>query len=637
MMGKCRSKTMKKASVFVFGAVVSGALLLAASTGTDALGRTGGGSDRKADNPQKAFAVRDVRVFDGEKFLPKATVVMQDGRFTAVGDDVAIPPGAEVISGEGKTLLPGLIDAHVHVWDRASLHQSLIFGVTTDVDMFTSVQFMKEIKKAQAKGAADDLAYMISPGILATAPGGHGTEYGVPIPTINDPARAQKFVDARIAEGSDFIKIILDDGSAYGLSRPTISKETLAALIQAAHRRGKMAVVHAASLQDCLDTLSAGADGLAHLYMNDAFDPDFGRKAARQKAFVIPTMTVLEVSAGIKAAAPLAQDPFISPFLKPSDLQSLRAGFPFKTGEANYRAAERALRQLKEARVPILAGTDSGNPGTAYGASLHREMELLVLAGLTPVEALQAATSVPAAKFKLEGRGSIRPGMIADAVLANGDPTQNIRATRDIVSVWKGGRLVDRAGYLEEAKKERAARETAQKPPVPPGLESGLISDFEGDKVTAAFGAGWVISTDSIMGGKSKAEMKLVAGGAQGSKGSLLMTGTDVTESPANWAGAMFSPGAYVMAPANLSAWKSISFWAKGDAKKFACLIFAQHLGWIPAIQFFTAGPEWQEYSFPFKDFGVDGSDIMGIFIGASGAPGEFALQVDDVRLKVVK
>jgi imidazolonepropionase-like amidohydrolase len=627
-------KTMDKPSASVLRALLFGTLLAALSSGTAAVPGVGGDSARKADSSQKVFAVKDVGVFDGEKILPKATVIIQDGKFVAVGENIAIPPDAETISGEGRTLLPGLIDAHVHVWDRASLHQSLIFGVTAVVDMFTSVQFMTEIKKAQAKGAADDLAYMISPGILATAPGGHGTEYGVPIPTINDPSRAQKFVDARIAEGSDFIKIILDDGSAYGLSRPTISRETLTALIQAAHRRGKMAVVHAATLENCIDTLNAGADGLAHLYMNDAYDPDFGRLAARHKAFVIPTLSVLEIMAGIKAAGSLIDDPLVSPFLKLTDLQSLRGGFPFKTAEANYRAAEKALRQLKEAQVPILAGTDSGNPGTAYGASLHREMELLVLAGLSPIEALRAATSLPAEKFKLEGRGRVAPGMIADAVLVNGDPTDNIRATRDIVTVWKSGRLVDRAKYLEEAKKERESQERPKKAPVPPGSESGLISDFEGDKVDAKFGAGWMISTDVFMGGKSKADMKLVDGGARGSKGSLLITGTDVTESAQNWAGVMFSPGTSVMAPADLSARKSISFWAKGDGKKYACLIFAQSLGWTPAIRFFATGPEWKEYSFPFKEFGVDGSDIMGIFIGASGTPGDFALQVDDVRLK---
>ena len=93
-------------------------------------------------------------------------------------------------------------------------------------------------------------------------------------------------------------------------------------------------------------------------------------------------------------------------------------------------------------------------------------------------------------------------------------------------------------------------------------------------------------------------------------------------------------PGATMMAPADLSARKSISFWAKGDGKMYACMIFAQSLGWTPAGQYFTAGPEWKEFSFTLESFRLKGNDIMGIFIGVSGEAGEVALQIDDVRLK---
>ena len=99
--------------------------------------------------------------------------------------------------------------------------------------------------------------------------------------------------------------------------------------------------------------------------------------------------------------------------------------------------------------MPILAGTDAPNPGTAHGASLHRELELLVHAGLAPTEALAAATSVPASAFHLADRGRVARGLRADLVLVNGDPTRDITATRDIVGVWKGGAPVDRAAYAK--------------------------------------------------------------------------------------------------------------------------------------------------------------------------------------------
>lgn len=582
---------------------------------------------------RKPTAIKGARVFDGEKLWTRATVIIKDGKIAALGEDILIPPDAEVIDGEGKTLLPGLIDAHVHVWDAAQLRQAVFFGVTSVIDMFTTnLNVLKTGLKTQEATGAVDGAFFISPGICVTVAGGHGTQFGPGIPTISGPEKAQEFVDARIAEGSDFIKIMLDDGSAYAMPRPTISNETMAAVIRAAHRRNKMVVIHAATLQNCLDALDAGVDGLAHLYFNDAHDPDFGRLAARKNAFVIPTFSVLQTLAGMHEASALARDPLISPYLKPFDVQNLERSYPFMGKEANYRAAEKALPQLREAGVPILAGTDAPNPGTTFGASLHRELELLVRAGLSPTDALRAATSVPAAQFELEGRGRIRAGMIADLVLVNGNPTQDVRATRDIVSIWKGGRPVDRDDYEAEAKKERTV--PAVSAPVPEYGGSGLISDFEGEKVESRFGAGWLVSTDAFMGGKSRAAMDLAPGGAQGSASALSITGTIVPGSAATWAGAMFMPGPAMMAPADLSAMRSIRFWAKGDGREYACMIFAQSLGWTPAAQRFAAGPEWREYTFTFDSFRLKGNDIMGIFFGASGGTGDFALRIDNVSLE---
>jgi imidazolonepropionase-like amidohydrolase len=106
--------------------------------------------------------------------------------------------------------------------------------------------------------------------------------------------------------------------------------------------------------------------------------------------------------------------------------------------------ARAAVAALVAAGVPILAGTDAGNPGTAHGASLHRELELLVSAGMTPVQALRAATSVPARVFSLRDRGRIAPGFRADLVLVAGEPDRDILATRRIVGVWRNGAAVAR-------------------------------------------------------------------------------------------------------------------------------------------------------------------------------------------------
>jgi len=399
---------------------------------------------RGSQAPSKPVAFRNVRVFDGSTSMRRGDVVIQGDRIVAVGPDLAVPAGADVIDGNGLTLLPGLIDSHTHSYGDA-LRTAIVFGVTTELDMFTDYRMAASIRKQQAEAKTHNMADLFSAGTLVTAPHGHGTEYGLPIPTINGPEEAQAFVDARIAEGSDYIKIIYDDGKTYGLSIPTISKATMAAVAAAAHKRGKLAVAHIGSLQGARDAIESGVDGLAHLFVDRDPDPDFGRFVADHHAFVIGTMTVLQAICRIPSGEALASDPALAPYIRPSDATNLKKMFPTRQGaEEHYSAAEEAVRQLKAAGVPILAGTDAPNPGTSHGASIHQEMELLVRAGLTPAEALSSATSIPAKQFRLADRGRIAPGLRADLLLVRGDPTSDIKATRNIVGVWKQGVKLDR-------------------------------------------------------------------------------------------------------------------------------------------------------------------------------------------------
>jgi len=578
--------------------------------------------------------IKEVCFFDGEKFQPKADILFKHGKILEVGQNLTSSKETEVIPGNGMTLIPGLIDAHVHIWAEGHLRQSLIFGVTTVVDMFMSVEQMQLIKKKQSAGEGDDTATLISAGTLATAPKGHGTQYGMDIPTLTKPEEAEAFVDARLAEGSDFIKIICETGIGHAQSIPSLSKEIIQALIDAAHNRGKLAIVHISTLQEARDMIDAGADGLAHLYMKGGHDPDFGKMAAEKGTFVIPTFTVLESMAGIADESNFTADSKLSPFLTLSDIMMLKQTFPFNTGEPSYRDAEKAFRQLKAEDVVVLAGTDAPNPGTTYGASLHRELELLVHAGLSPSEALTSATSRTADVFHLKDRGRIRAGFAADLVLVEGDPTKDIQATRNIVAVWKNGIRVNREAYRAEVEKEKVVAARQKEAPPPKGAESGLISDFESEEIAALFGAGWSVSTDAMMGGKSSAQISRVDGGARSSRGAMLITGTVAQGSQYQWAGAFFSPGETMMAPANLSSKKSIQFQARGDGKTYSVMIFASSLGFAPATLNFQSTSSWKDYTFPLEDFGTDGSDIMGLFIGGAMEEGDFQLMIDDVRIK---
>jgi imidazolonepropionase-like amidohydrolase len=403
----------------------------------------------------RTFAVRDVRVFDGRRVLEHRTVVVRDGRIASVRAVRApIPGGVEVIDGRGRTLLPGLIDAHVHVSTQgveASLSQALRLGVTTVLDMGA----MREGAAAMVAIAAadsDGLADVRTASYPATAPGGHPTQMspGIAYPTISPPDEAQAFVDTRIAEGASYIKIILEDCSEFSgfAPCPTIDDATLTALIAAAHRRGKLAIVHAEEESRARQAIEAGADGLAHLFVGERAGSDFGALARAHNVFVTPTLSVLYQWCGRHRGAAIAADPRLTSQIVEPGFRHTMAGWP-QPAVASCEATHEALRQLDEAGVPILVGSDAPTPGAPYGAATLDEIALLVEAGLTPSEALRAATSTPARIFGLSDRGEIRRGWRADLLLVEGDPTQNIEALRDIVAVWKRGERVERVAAPE--------------------------------------------------------------------------------------------------------------------------------------------------------------------------------------------
>jgi imidazolonepropionase-like amidohydrolase len=580
--------------------------------------------------------IEHVRVFDGTRVLENANVSVDGGVIRAVGANAVKAAGAQVVDGTDKTLLPGLIDAHTHTIEQPTLQQAPIFGVTTDLDMFTEPKSAATIKKEQAAGNMPGYVSLRSAGYLATAPGGHGTEYGLVVPTLTKPEEAQAWVDARIAEGSDYIKAVYDDALEYGAGKatPTLSKETLKALAVAAHKRGKLIVVHIGTLQQATDAIEAGADGLAHLFVGSSSSPDFGKLAASHHIFVVPTLSVLQTICGTKFDSELSADPLLKPYLLPTAAAAMQRTFGM-AAKPSCEGANEAVRQLKAAHVPILAGTDAGNPGTTQGASIHGEMELLVHAGLTPVEALHAATAAAATAFHLEDRGQIAPGKRADLVLVNGNPAADIRATRDIAAVWMAGVEVDRAAWRASIAKqiEDGAKQKTAAPPA--GSESGWIADFEkGALPEAKFGAGWALSTDQMAGGKSEGKMEVATGGAEGSKSYLLITGEVKEGFGFPWSGVLFSPGATMMAAVNLSARKSIQFWAKGEGQSYEIMAFTTKGGYQPAVQTFVAGPEWKLVTVPFASFGTDGSDIMAFCWAAGPKTGKFTLSLDNIRLQ---
>ncbi len=363
----------------------------------------GAGTDRS-----EKIALTNVRVFDGRELRGPATVVIEDG---FVGRDSA---GARVIDAGGATLLPGFIDAHVHLLNEEHLQQLAAYGVTTALDMGAWPPSMVDSLRSRT-GMAD----IRCAGIPATTAGSaHSHLPGYPATEFVDGATgATRFVIDRIAEGADYIKLIADI--------PGPDQETLDALVAASHDHGKRTVAHAASTAAFDMALQAGVDMVTHVPLDRRLTESTAARVLAQKCVSIPTLTMMKGIVARSAAAAAAQP---------------------KSGAAgpDYEAARGSVAELHRAGVPILAGTDANaGPGIPFsprhGESLHDELELLIEAGLSTVEALCAATVLPAQCFGLRDRGVIEPGRRADLVLIDGDPISDIRATRQIRRVWCAG------------------------------------------------------------------------------------------------------------------------------------------------------------------------------------------------------
>jgi imidazolonepropionase-like amidohydrolase len=346
-------------------------------------------------------------MFDGSGLVPASSVVVAGGLIQSAGPGSSATDWAvaEVIDGDGGVLLPGLFDAHVHLDGPGRLATLASYGITTALDM---ASLPEETAALRGQPATTDIR---SAGISAIAPGSlHSHLPGIgQRGLISGPDEAKRFVADRIAEGSDYIKIVV--GSPFA----DHDQATIDALVVAAHEQGKLVVAHASSIQAVAKAQAAGADILTHAPLDGVLEEAAAAFAVAAGRVVIPTLTMM---AGIVAnVAPPGAD---------------------------YANARASVGVLHAAGVPILAGTDANDtPGTPsrvpHGDSLHRELELLVEAGLSTAEVLHATTSLPARYFGLDDRGTIESGKRADLVLIDGDPLADIRATRSIRRVWCGG------------------------------------------------------------------------------------------------------------------------------------------------------------------------------------------------------
>ncbi|MFJ3407038.1 amidohydrolase family protein [Promicromonospora sp. NPDC090134] len=379
------------------------------------------------------------------------------------------PDGSDVVDAAGSTLLPGLIDAHVHTSVEA-LELALTFGVTTELEM----QGMFTRQRREHVTGNDRVADVRSAGFGITPPGGHPSELmgdgghdgdpeddeappwegaegedggsswsDVVMPFSTTPEEAVAFIPQLEAAGSDYIKFMIDDGSVEGApGLPLLGDATIAAGVAEAHRRGLLTVAHTLTVDATASAIAGGIDGLVHLFMDRPHTPEIVRSVAGSGAFVVPCVVLNASMMGIPATE-LAADPRVSSRLDDAWTATLRSSYD-RYPQGSLQDVLASVKALHDAGVDLLVGTDVSFPlpafgGMAHGASVHHELQLLVRAGLTPLEALRAATSTPARRFGLSDRGRIRESLRADLLLVDGDPTTRIADSLNIQQVWRRG------------------------------------------------------------------------------------------------------------------------------------------------------------------------------------------------------
>jgi imidazolonepropionase-like amidohydrolase len=398
----------------------------------------------------KMIAITNAKIFDGERVIDGRNVIIKGEKILNVGGP--IPEGAEIIDAKGCTLLPGLIDAHSHP-KMETLKFSLTFGVTTTFQM----QGFRPKEITERRDVTDCLTSFMAIG----APGGHPHELFTPeiaaqmkamvskMRVVTAPKKsattteeAASIVAERVEQGADYIKIMIEDGIVFGHpGTPDVTDEVIAAACAEAHRFGKMAVAHTMSIKATERAIKAGIDGLMHIFIDKPHTKEIIDSIVNSGVFVCPTIVAGASTIGDSDAAEFAKDERVSTKLSEEWLNTLYNQIgSFQQGKTEY--VLQTVKALHDAGVDILAGSDASVPsigGMVHGASLHHELQLLVRAGLTPIEALRAATSVPARRFNIFDRGRIVNGARADLLLVKGDPTVNISDTSSTVAVWRQG------------------------------------------------------------------------------------------------------------------------------------------------------------------------------------------------------
>ena len=428
-----------------------------------------------AQNVPAVVAYENLRLIpgDGRPAMEQATLLVENGRVRQVGAsfEVRVPEGAARVDLRGKTVVPAFVNAHTHPGFQR--------GPSYSRDNYTRELYLQDLDRALYFGVAAVLSQGIDPGDVAfqiradqvagKAGGARLRLAGIGIGSPNagpgaaayqgiayqltTPEEGRKAVAEQAARKVDVIKIWVDDrnGRAPRLTRPAYT-----AIIDEAHKRGLKVNAHVFYLSDLKGLVEAGVDGLAHLARDLELDDEAVAAIVKRGVVVMPTLATPDRTTHTSVPPSLQAwlDGPAGAALGPAVVERVKAGFSGRTGEAaaaartRYQILQRSVGRLAKAGAKVLLGSDTGIQDHPFGFTDHRELEMLVEAGMTPMQAIVAATSRPAEYMGLRDLGTLTPGRAASFIVLDANPLDDITNTRRIADVYIDGRRVDRPALL---------------------------------------------------------------------------------------------------------------------------------------------------------------------------------------------
>ena len=456
------------------------ALSCSGSGGIGSVGCSFGPGSEEAGSGD-ALVFRNFTLIDGGDHapLPDAAMVVEKGRVSSVGPaaEVKAPSGAKTTDLKGAFVIPGLIDLHTHLGNtidlvqdskfhtRASVEKDLktyaSYGVTTVLSMGTDQDTIFPIRNEQRSSFARATEDKAGEGVSTGGPrsmarvyttgqglmfkGGYGGLAGVNQP-VASPEQAAAAVNAQLDKGVDFIKLWMDDELG---TMPKMPAEIATAIIETAHKRNARVLGHIFYLEDAKFLASQGIDGFVHMVRDQPIDKALIESMEQHGTWQVAGTLSREASMfAYGSTPPLASETFFTrgvsaktlDLIKSPERQKTIAGNPnFKKYPAFLETAKANYKRLIDAGVAYGAGTDSGPPGRFPGYFEHWELQLMVEAGLTPAQAIDAATRRAAMFLGAEDLGTLEPTKWADFVVLDANPLMDIKNSRKIRAVYIGG------------------------------------------------------------------------------------------------------------------------------------------------------------------------------------------------------